>query len=80
MKNYTYKGFQIEVITNAKKSISDLKAILKLINRYDHNYSHIDDYTQYKKALQNNVAIRIALSTLKVKGYTYFDHVVLCDA
>lgn len=77
MSEYKYKGFQIEVVTDTKKSISDLKSILRLINRYDHNYSRIDDYTQYKQALQHNVAIKKALNTLDVKSYDYFDHKVI---
>ena len=79
MLKHTYKGFQIKVIATAKQSISDLKTILRLINNYDHNYSYIDDYKQYKKAIQSNNAIKAALKTLSVDHYIYFDHNIDCN-
>ena len=74
----TYKGMQIKVIAEGEKSLSDLKAILRLINNYDHNYSYIDDLKQYRQAISSNNAIKAALVTLGVNHYVYFDHVVCC--
>ena len=75
----TYKGMQIKVITEGEKSLSDLKAILRLINNYDHNYSYIDDLKQYRQAIERNNAIKAALKTLSVDHYIYFDHNIDCN-
>lgn len=77
MRVYTDKLKTIAISSDTNQNISNLKKILRSINNYDFNACMIDDFKQYRKALENNKLIAMGLKNQGITSVTYFDTRIL---
>lgn len=77
MKAYKDKLNSINIVSHDIKTISELKQIMRTINNYDFNACRIDDFKQYKVAINRNKLIASGLKNNGIVSVRYFDTEIL---